>query len=233
MGYLPIFVDPTAAKCLVVGGGEVAQRKVSGLLEAGAEVTVISPGLTPLLADHARAVRIRHIRRRYEAGDMAGYLLVYAATDDAQLHRRLFAEARELSIPINVADVPELCTFIMPAIMARGALKIAVSTGGASPAMAKRIVRRLERLFGPEYGLTMEVLRAARRWLRAKEPSVEKRGRKLAALAAARIPDYFRKGEIDAVDRVLLRHLGAGLKELGLNRERLAPAACEETRPAR
>jgi precorrin-2 dehydrogenase/sirohydrochlorin ferrochelatase len=151
---------------------------------------------------------------------MAGAALVYAASDDAQLHKRLHDEACERGIPINVADAPELCTFIAPAVVSRGSLKIAVSTEGASPAMARRIRRRLERLFGPEYGLALEVLRAARIHLKANEPDIRVRAKKLTALAAARIPEYLRKDDIDAVDEIVRGEIGVGLDALGLSRMR-------------
>jgi precorrin-2 dehydrogenase/sirohydrochlorin ferrochelatase len=183
-------------------------------------VTVVSPSLIDELQDLARERRIRHLNRTCEAGDMAGAALVYAASDDAQLHKRLHDEACERGIPINVADAPELCTFIAPAVVSRGSLKIAVSTEGASPAMARRIRRRLERLFGPEYGLALEVLRAARIHLKANEPDIRVRAKKLTALAAARIPEYLRKDDIDAVDEIVRGEIGVGLDALGLSRMR-------------
>jgi precorrin-2 dehydrogenase/sirohydrochlorin ferrochelatase len=171
------------------------------------------------------------MKREYEAGDMAGAALVYAATDDAELHQRLYAEARDREIPINVADVPALCTFITPAVLTRGPLQIAVSTADASPAMAKRIIERLERLFGPEYGLALDVLRAARHHLKSTEPDIRTRAAKLTALAASRIPEYLRKGNIDAVENIMQRQLGVGLDALGLSsiRARETETASEET----
>jgi precorrin-2 dehydrogenase / sirohydrochlorin ferrochelatase len=216
MAYLPIFLDVTGRRCLVIGGGEVAARKVASLLEAGAEVIVVSPSLVDALAEFAIEGRVLHLKRDYEASDMAGAALVYAATDDADLHKRLHAEARARGIPINVADVPALCTFIAPAVLTRGSLKIAVSTEGASPAMAKRIIGRLERLFGPEYGLALEVLRAARHRLKVNEPDIRVRAKKLTALAAARIPEYLRTGDLDAVEEIIRREIGVGLDALGL-----------------
>jgi precorrin-2 dehydrogenase/sirohydrochlorin ferrochelatase len=231
MAYLPIFFDVTDRSCLVVGGGEVAARKVTTLLEAGADVTVISPAIIEALENLVRERRIRHLARAYEPGDMAGMALVYAATDDPELHQRLHAEASERGIPINVADAPEFCTFITPAILTRGSLKIAVSTEGAGPAMAKRIVGRLGRLFGPEYGLTMEVLRAARHHLKAVEPDIKVRARKLTALARSRIPEYLRKNDSDAVDRILHRHIGVGLDALGLSTMRNRDAGARDEAP--
>jgi precorrin-2 dehydrogenase/sirohydrochlorin ferrochelatase len=217
MAYLPIFLDVTRRRCLVIGGGEVAARKVQSLLDAGADVTVISPSLIEELAELARARRIQHMNREYATGDMADAALVYAATDDAELHRRLYDEARERGIPINVADVPALCTFIVPAVMTRGSLQIAVSTEGASPAMAKRIVKRLEGLLGAEYGFALEVMRAARHHLKSTEPDIGTRAAKLTALAMSRIPEYLRKGNLDAVEKLVLRHVGVSLEALGLS----------------
>jgi precorrin-2 dehydrogenase/sirohydrochlorin ferrochelatase len=217
MAYLPIFLDVSRRRCVVIGGGEVAARKVASLLEAGAEVFVVSPLLIDELSELARGGRIEHIKREYKDGDMAGATLAYAATDDTQLQQRLCVEARDRGIPVNVADVPALCTFIAPAVMRRGSLTIAVSTGGASPAMAKRIVSRLERLFGPEYGLALEVLRTARRHLQANEPNFRIRARKLTALATSRIPEYLRNGDLDAVEEIIRGEIGVGLDTLGLD----------------
>jgi precorrin-2 dehydrogenase/sirohydrochlorin ferrochelatase len=216
MAYLPIFLDVSGHRCMVIGGGEVAARKVASLLEAGAKVTVVSPLLIDELSKLAGASRIEHVQREYADGDMAGATLAYAATDDAQLQQRLSVEGRARGIPVNVADVPALCTFIGPAVMRRGSLCIAVSTDGASPALAKRIIKRLERLFGPEYGLALEVLRAARRHLQANEPNIRIRAAKLTALAASRIPEYLRDGELEEVDGIVRREIGVGFDKLGL-----------------
>jgi precorrin-2 dehydrogenase/sirohydrochlorin ferrochelatase len=231
MAYVPIFLDVTGRRCLVIGGGEVAARKVATLIESGADVTVVSPSVTEALGGLAREGRIRHLNREYEPGDMTDAALVYAATDDLELHRRLYSEARKRGVPINVADVPELCTFIVPAVLTRGALQIAVSTDGASPAMASRIRRRLERLFGPEYGLTLEVLRAARRHLKVNEPNIQVRARKLTALAASRIPEYLRKGNLDAVEKILRLRLDAGFDALGLTGIRSRSVSADEDTP--
>jgi siroheme synthase-like protein len=217
MGYLPIFIDGRGLRCVVVGGGAVAYRKVQSLLEAGADVLVISPSLTDSLADLARAGRIHHLARCYSEGDLVGARLVYAATGNHDVHRRIYDEARAKAIPINVVDVPELCTFITPAVVNRGAMTIAVSTGGASPALAAHIARRLRRLFGEEYVLVLEVLRAARICLKRTDPDARSRARKLTRLVASRIPSAIRRGDLDAVERILVRTIGTGLRGLGID----------------
>jgi precorrin-2 dehydrogenase/sirohydrochlorin ferrochelatase len=217
MGYIPIFLDVTGRKCVVVGGGEVAARKVEALLNAGAQVTVVSPRLSPLDSLAARGL-VTHIARDYERGDIRGCILVYAATDDPKLHRELVAEARALGIPVNVADVPELCTFISPAVVNRGELQIAISTGGASPAFAARLRRELEDQFGTEYAMTLEVLRAARRRLHADEMDPADRMRRLKELADSALPDAIAVGDVAAIERILASYLGdgVGLEALGI-----------------
>src|SRR5260370_14526313 len=160
-----------------------------------------------------------HIERDYQPGDIRGCVLVYAATDDPKLHRELAAEARALGIPINVVDVPELCTFIAPAVVKRGALQIAISTAGASPAFAARLRRELEDQFGAEDALTLEVLRAARRMLHADEIDPAERMRRLSGLANSALPDAIALGDVSAIERILAAHLGAGvgLGRLGID----------------
>src|SRR5260221_532789 len=158
--------------------------------------------------------------RDYHLGDMRGCVLVYAATDDPKLHRELAAEAGALGIPINVVDVPELCTFIAPAVVKRGELQIAISTGGASPAFAARLRRALGDQFCSQYARTLEGLRAARRRLHAQENDPAVRMRQLKELANSALPDAIAAGDVAAIDRILAMHLGAGvsLATLGLAR---------------
>src|SRR5258708_8835787 len=163
MGYIPIFLDVTDRRCMVVGGGEVAQRKVESLLAGGATVVIVSPSISVSLSALVERGLVTHISRAYRRGDIAGCALAYAATDDPAIHRELAEEARALGIPLNVVDVPELCSFIAPAVVRQGALQIAISTGGASPAFAARGRRALEKQFRREYGSPLLVVRAARR----------------------------------------------------------------------
>ncbi len=218
MAYIPIFLDVTGRECVVVGGGEVAARKVESLVEAGARVTVVSPRLSPALAAIVANGSVTHIARDYQPGDMRGCVVGYAATDDPKLHREVVAEGRALGIPVNIVDVPELCTFIAPAVVKRGDLQIAISTGGASPAFAARLRRNLEDQFGTEYALTLEVLRAARQRLHAGEIDPAERMRRLKDLANSALPDAIAAGDVAAIDRILATHLGDGisLATLGL-----------------
>jgi precorrin-2 dehydrogenase/sirohydrochlorin ferrochelatase len=220
MAYIPIFLDVTGRECMVVGGGEVAARKVESLLRAGAKVKVVSPCLSSRLSAVVAGESVMHIARNYQPGDMTGCVMVYAATDDPKLQRDLVAEARALGILINVIDVPELCTFISPAVVNRGELQIAISTSGASPAFAARLRRTLEDQFGTEYALTLEVLRAARQRLHADEIAPVDRMRRLKELAESALPDAIAAGDVAAIDRILATHLGAGvnLATLGVAR---------------
>ena len=140
----PMYVSLAGRKAVVIGGGRVAQRKVEVLLGCGAEVDVISPEVTETLAVWEREGRLRVQRREFRSGDTSGVWLVIAACGQEAVNRQVFAEAARGGIVCNVVDVPELCSFQVPAVVQRGAMQIAISTGGVSPALAKRIRKELE-----------------------------------------------------------------------------------------
>jgi precorrin-2 dehydrogenase len=217
MGYLPVFLDVAAKPCAVIGGGITAERRVRALLGAGAAITVVSPDLTPRLWAMAQAGKLRHVARRYQTGDLDGATLAIAATDDRELHRAIAADARAAGILINVVDQPELCAFIEPAVVARGALQVAISTGGASPALAARIRRELERTFGAEYATALEILRAARTMLKSSTLGSDERARRLRALAESALVDHVKSGDLAAVERDVFDALGANLESLGVS----------------
>lgn len=143
---------------MVVGGGAVAERRAGSLLRGGAAVRVISPRVTAGLAELGRGGGVTLVEREYRQGDLAGAVLAFAATGDPAANRRVGAEAAERGILFNAADDPAACTFIVPAVVERGPLVIAVSTGGRSPALARRLRERLEGEFGPEYGVWLDIL---------------------------------------------------------------------------
>jgi precorrin-2 dehydrogenase/sirohydrochlorin ferrochelatase len=152
MAFYPIMIDLSGKKAVVIGGGMVAQRKVETLLEYGAEVHLISRELTPLLEDYVGDGRVRLVGRELEGSEFEGASIAIIATNDPHMNRRAAGIARERGVFVNVVDQPSDCDFIVPSILRRGDLIIAVSTSGRSPALAKRIRERLASQFGDEYG---------------------------------------------------------------------------------
>jgi uroporphyrin-III C-methyltransferase/precorrin-2 dehydrogenase/sirohydrochlorin ferrochelatase len=152
MDFLPIFLDLRDRRCLVVGGGEVAERKTAVLLRAGGHVTVVAPQLCQALARRVAEGEVTYHERRYNDGDLAGCGIAFAATDDREVNAAVSHAARALNVPVNVADDPALCSFIMPSIVDRSPVVAAVSTGGASPVLARLIRMRLEQLIPSAYG---------------------------------------------------------------------------------
>lgn len=190
--YYPIFLDLRGKRCLVVGGGKVAQRKVESLLDAGAEVLVVAPEMVDMPAGAILKPR------GFEPADVDDVWLVIAATNNRAVNTAVADAAAARHLWVNVVDVPEECTAIMPALVRRGALCIAVSTGGASPTFARKLKERLEAEFGPEYGELLAMLADLRR---AWEPRFK----------AANIPDAVRKRSWDTVlDLPLLERLRNG-----------------------
>ena len=225
MGYLPIFIDVSDRTCIVLGGGEIAERKTRSLIEAGAIVVVISPDVTAALAATIHAGGVRHLARRYRPGDLAGAWLAFDATGDHAATLAIVAEARERGVPINVADEPERCTFIAPSVLRRGGLQLAVSTGGASPALARRIREELEGQFGREYELIVELLARARRWLQLHEPDHAERARRLGMLVHSDLLESLKASDFAAADAIVKRILHSGLAEIGFDPTRTASTA--------
>ncbi|MBI3322139.1 MAG: bifunctional precorrin-2 dehydrogenase/sirohydrochlorin ferrochelatase [Candidatus Omnitrophica bacterium] len=175
MSYFPLFIELRDSSCLVVGGGRVALGKVRQLRSFGARITVAAPALTSGLARLARERKIRWVRRAFRPGDLAGRQLVVAATDEQAVNERVSRLARRKGIPVNVVDQPALCSFIFPSVVKRGKLVLAVSTGGASPALAKWIRRDLERRYGPEMGRSLEGMARVRGQVKRKAATPARR----------------------------------------------------------
>jgi precorrin-2 dehydrogenase / sirohydrochlorin ferrochelatase len=167
MGFFPMFLDLDGRLCVMVGGGVVAQRRVEALLAAGAGVTVVSPEVTAGLAALAAAGRIRHVARAYRSGDLAGADLAFAAVDDPAVTAAVALEARERRAWLNAADEPAQCDFILPGLVQRGVLTVAVGSGGASPALTRALREHLDSVLGPEWAALGELASIARRELRA------------------------------------------------------------------
>ncbi|MDP3704211.1 MAG: bifunctional precorrin-2 dehydrogenase/sirohydrochlorin ferrochelatase [Candidatus Omnitrophota bacterium] len=210
--YYPLFADLTGRRCVVVGGGMVAQRKVTTLLRFGAKVTVISPAATQRLRRYAQQGAIRYVPRRFKACDLEGAWLVYAATDDQAINQLVFRTATRQHIFTNVVDQPPLCSFIAPAIMKRGDLVIAISTGGASPTVAKRLRREFERTIGTEYAELLRLLNSLRGLAKRKLPSYDDRKRYFDRLVRGRTFAFVRRGKTVAARRAALALLDAEAK---------------------
>jgi siroheme synthase-like protein len=164
----PIFLDLTDRPCLVVGGGPVAEGKVRGLLAAGARITVVSPTLTPLLSRLAAEGALACLARAYEPGDLAGMALALAASGDRAVSAAVLAEGRARGVWVNAADDPDRCDFFLPALLRRGTLAVAVSTGGVSPALTRAVRDALERHFPAELGALVDVVGEVRREVRER-----------------------------------------------------------------
>jgi precorrin-2 dehydrogenase / sirohydrochlorin ferrochelatase len=162
-------------RCVVIGAGEVGLEKVEGLLACDGQVTVIAPEAHRELVQLALEGSIRWEQREYETGDLDGALIAIAATDDTDLNIRVFEDAEARSMLVNVVDVPPLCNFILPAIVRTGPLAVAVSTAGASPALAKRMKREIGELFGEDYALLAILLNDARGWAKGTLPTYQDR----------------------------------------------------------
>src|SRR5437870_2887652 len=165
----------TGRRCLVVGGGEVGLEKVEGLLACDAEVSVVAPQLEPTLAEYAREGSISWRAGRYRPEDLDGCFLVIAATADSEVNIAVFEDAERRAMLVNVVDVPPLCSFILPAIVRNGPLAIAISTAGASPALAKRMKREIGERFGEPYARLAVLLNEARGWAKRTLPTYQDR----------------------------------------------------------
>lgn len=205
--YYPVFLKLRGRKCAVIGGGEVALRKVRSLLEHGARVSVISPELCPELAGMAAKGQIQVLQRNYQAGDLRDTFIVIAATDDAKVNRELLKEAGESKALVNAVDDPENCDFIVPSSVRRGDVTIAVSTGGRSPALARKIRSRLETEFGEEYAALALLADETRRRIK-HEGLKTSNDRWQAALDLDRLTGLLRNGKREEAKNALLTGLG-------------------------
>lgn len=160
--YYPVNLELTHRSCMVVGGGSVAERKALALLHAGAYVTILSPQITQNLADLVQQEKMLHIDRSYQQGDVIGFFIVICATDNKAVNQLVAEEASQAGALTNVADAPELGNFIVPSQITHGDLLITISTGGKSPALAKKLKAEIAKQYGPEYGVYLDLVAKAR-----------------------------------------------------------------------
>lgn len=199
--YYPAFVNIRGKQCVVVGGGKVAERKVLSLLRSGAIIRLISPSITPRLAAERDMGNIEHINRDYISGDLKDAFLVIAATSDEKINRIVASEAPCL---VNVVDVPELANFIVPSVFKRGLMTIAISTSGASPALARSVRIELEALYGVEMSKYLLFLKKIRKKILSEISCSKTRRQLLKVIASEKMLKILReKGYKEARDKVL------------------------------
>ncbi len=210
MKYYPVNLDIRRQPCLVVGGGGVGTRKVRTLLDCGAQVTVVSPEVTGPLSVLAAENRILLKQRPYRASDLDGVFLVIGATDNKDLNRAIHDDARKLGKLCNISDQPDLCNFILPSIIDRGDLIIAISTSGKSPAVAGRIRKQMEAQFGPEYDEFLKLMGAVRKILleQAHDPAAHRLA--FESLINRGLLECIRGGDRAKIDALLVSVLGPG-----------------------
>src|SRR5689334_3694531 len=173
--YYPVYIQLRQQPCVVIGGGKIAEGKVEGLLAAEANVTVVSPDLTPRLYELAQAKRISYVARMYQPGDLTGAFMVICATDQTEINHQVWQEANSNRQLVNVVDDTPRCNFIAPSILRQGDLTIAISTSGKAPALAVRLKERLQREIGPEYERFLELAGELREPLARNVPDFETR----------------------------------------------------------
>ena len=189
----PMFLKLSARPCLVVGAGAVAESKVASILDAGGRVRVVSPEATAQVRDWAQSNTIEWHQRPFEPDDLDGMFLVIAATSSTELHERIFEEATRRGVLCNIVDVPPHCDFYYPSGVQRGALQIAISTAGQSPALAQRLRKQLEDQFGPEYEEWLAQLGEAREKLHSTDMEPDQRKRLLHEAATDEAFEAFLK----------------------------------------
>ncbi len=202
-GFYPVFLKLQGKKCVIVGAGEVAERKAAKLLECGALVSVIGREATPGLKDMARKGGLELVAADYCEKLIKGACLVISATDDPAVNQSVSRAAGREGIPVNVVDDPELCDFIVPSVVERGLLQLAISTGGASPALARKIRLKLEGIFGGEYAVFLEVMAELRKRILGKGgPSSDNR-KIFEAVVDSQALELIREGKWDDFRRLV------------------------------
>ncbi|HUT41038.1 MAG TPA: siroheme synthase CysG [Gammaproteobacteria bacterium] len=197
MDYLPIFLKVRERPCLVVGGGKVAARKVALLLRAGARVTVVSPQSCAEVASQTAGSNVTCVERTFQPADIGGMVLAIAATDDVAVNRQVYELATQQGIPVNVVDNPALCSFIVPSIIDRSPVQVAVSTGGASPVLARLLRARLESFIPSAYGRLARLVDEYRQRVKLRFPGAGQRRYFWESILQGRVAELLFAGQED------------------------------------
>ena len=204
--YYPVFLDIFGKSCAVVGGGEVAYRKAQRLLQCGARVRVIARILSPDLEDLKARGEITHIDEQYAPEHLTSSFMVIGATDSREVNEQIFRDARTQNILVNIVDEPERCDFILPSIVERGDLAVAVSTGGKSPALARHLRQELEGIFGTEYETYLKIMGEIREIVLARGRSSAENRKIFESCVQSDMLNLIRQKDWDAV-RKLIREI--------------------------
>jgi precorrin-2 dehydrogenase/sirohydrochlorin ferrochelatase len=206
MRYYPICLDVKDKRCIVIGGGDVALRKISSLIECDAKVVVISPEINEAIEQYVQEKKIKWLKRKYRSSDLRNTWLVIVATNDKELNIQIAQQAKKIGIPVNVVNSIEESTFIVPAVLSRGSLTIAVSTEGKSPALARKIRDTLKGMFGKEYIEFVELLGSLRETMKERFDTQKKREIIWNRLVNSELLGLLKRGRKDQVDKVLKQY---------------------------
>lgn len=207
--YYPVMLDIRERPVIVIGGDRIAAEKATALAASGARVSVISPDFCAELLDLAERGAVTLRRKSYEPGDLAGAFVVVAATTDERMIEAIWQETQSRNQPVNIVDVPRYCTFILPSVLRRGKLTVAVSTEGASPSLAKRIRQQLEEVFPPAYEAYIDLAAQARASLRRQGVSYDTRDAFFRDFMGSPILTLLGEGEITRATEVTVELLRA------------------------
>ena len=216
MAFYPVNLDIHGLLCVVIGGGTVASRKIETLLPCGAKICVISPIAVERIVEWAKAGLVDWQQREYEENDLSGAKLVFAATDNRTVQKQIVTDADAAGILVNVIDMPEACSFQIPASFRRGGLLLTVATGGGSPALAARIRKDLEASYGPEYEVLVALMAAMRKEIVGASDNPSEHKLMFEKLLESDILDCIRRGQWDDLIILLENILPAEIDILSL-----------------
>ncbi len=218
MRYYPVFLDIRGKPCAVIGGGSVAERKVRSLVNAGASVSVIAPEVTSGIGSLAQKGLVKILKKPFKAGDLKGFFLVVSAAGSREANQKVCKDAQEFRVLKNIVDEPQACDFIVPSVVQRRDLSIAISTAGRFPKLSKKIRLELEKAYGGEYGVFLKILGAIRDALLKDAAKYGKKEKIFNELLCSPIMGWLRHKQYERIDAFLKESLGIGytLKNLGL-----------------
>lgn len=202
--YYPVSLDMTDKRCVIIGGGTVAERKAERLIECNAQVVVVSRSLTSVLEDRKKANTIEHIDADYEKKTILGAFMVIGATDRDDVNAQVSQDALSLGILVNIVDDPDRCNFILPSLLQQGDLSIAISTGGKSPALAREIREELQQQYGPEYGSLLTIMGSLRKEILAQGHPSEVNKAVFEALVRSDMLQAIRDANGNLVKKIIL-----------------------------